>query len=76
MIPNDALINALRDLGYRYKDQTDKVMLYKKSGSTARVALRRTQLHDDVYARTLLRQAGMSPVNIEQFISTYRCSQH
>ena len=30
MVPNDSLINALRELGYSYKTQTDRMLVYKK----------------------------------------------
>ena len=76
MIPNDALINALRTLDYHYKGQTDRVVLYKKAGSTRRLEVRRKTMHDETVVRILLRQAGMSAEAIERFITTYRADQH
>lgn len=76
MIPNDALINALRTLDYHYKGQSDRVVLYKKAGSTRRVEVRRKSMHDEQAARILLRQAGMDAEAIERFISGYRTNQH
>lgn len=76
MIPNDALINALRTLDYHYKGQTDRVVLYKKRGSTKRVEIRRVTMHDEIAVRILLRQAGMEPDAIERFIAAYRTNQH
>ena len=76
MIPNAALINALRDLDFSFKRQADRVVIYKKAGSTARVNVRRVTLHDEDYCRILLGQAGMPPDEIELFITNYHCNQH
>lgn len=77
MIPNEAIINVLRQsLGFEFKDQKDRVMIYKKRGDTQRVMVRRITLHDDNAARILLKQAGMSADEIEKFINTYRCNEH
>ena len=76
MIPNDALINALRGLDYHHKGQSDRMMIYKKRGDTKHVLVRRISLHDDDAARILLRQAGMSADDVEQFVATYRCVEH
>ena len=69
MVPSDALINALRSLKFRYKTQTDRVAIYKQRGTTLRVSVRRNQIHDDFYAQTILRQAGMSGEEIDAFLS-------
>jgi hypothetical protein len=68
VIRNDALINAIRSLNFTFKRQTDRVDLYRKRGSTLRVAIRRNQLHDEAYTRTLLFQAGMSQSEVDKFI--------
>lgn len=68
MIPNDALINALRSLNFSFKKQTDRMMIYKLRGSTRRVAVRRNKSHDEIAVRSILRQAGMDDEAIEQFI--------
>ena len=69
MIPNDALINALRSLGFVFKKQHPRVMLYKKQGETLRVEVRRRDNHDEQYARIVLRQAGMTKDNIDRFVA-------
>ena len=76
MIPNDALINVLLKLDYHFKRQADRVMIYKKRGSTKRINVRRITLHDEDATRILLSQAGMPPDEIVQFIATYRCNEH
>ena len=45
MIQNDALINALRGLNFTFKQQTDRMMIYKQRGTTARVLVRRNATH-------------------------------
>ena len=77
MIPNDALINILRtELDFRYKGQTDRVLLYRKRGSTKRVEVRRISMHDEQAVKILLRQAGMQADAIERFVNAYRANQH
>ncbi len=76
MIPNDVLINALNELDYHFKRQADRVMIYRKRGSTSRLTVRRITLHDETAVKILLRDAGMPPDEIEKFISTYHCDQH
>lgn len=69
MIPHEALRAAIRSKGFRYKDQRDRVELWKQAGTTKRVELRRVDLHDARYARAVLRQAGMSAEEIDAFIA-------
>ena len=77
MIPNDALINYLRtELDYHYKGQSDRVVLYKKRGSTKRLEIRRNATHDETVVKVLLRQAGAEPAEIERFIAQYRAATH
>lgn len=70
MIPHDALINALRSLNFRFKRQADRVEIYKQSGSTRRVEIRRHDWHDEITVRTILRQAGMEPAQINAFVTS------
>jgi hypothetical protein len=70
VIPNDALTNALRSLNFTFKRQADRVMIWKQRGSTRRVSVRRNRFHDPDYARVVLKQAGISPEDIEKFISS------
>jgi hypothetical protein len=76
MVSRDALINALRSKGFTFKRQADRVELWKQSGTTRRVELRRKDQHDEVAARTLLRQAGFEVLEIDQFLATYNKRVH
>ena len=69
MISNEALVNALRKLGFRHKRQTERVNIMKLQGGTTRVSVTRNRRHDKNYARTILRQAGMVEAEIEKFLT-------
>lgn len=69
MVPNDALINILRSKKYRYKGQSDRMVIWKQAGSTRRVLVRRNASHDEDYARIILKQAGFTDDEIEMAIS-------
>jgi hypothetical protein len=70
VIPNDALINALRSLNFSFKRQADRVMIYKQNGSTRRVGVRRRDYHDESSAREVLKLAGMPADKINEFIAS------
>ena len=76
MVPNDALTNAIRSLGFTFKRQTDRMMVWKRKGSTDRIMIRRNQFHSEEYSRILLKQAGMNPLEIDRFISGVNTSCH
>jgi hypothetical protein len=76
VIPKDAIVNALRSLKFRYKDQTERIEIWKQAGSTRRVEIRRHDLHDDIAVRVILRQAGMSAGDIELFIQNNTRRKH
>ena len=69
MVQRSNIINVLRRLGYKYKDQTKRMTLYKKEGSTQRVLIPRSSLVMPEQARSILRQAGMPDEEVERFIS-------
>lgn len=72
MIPNDALINALRSLNFTFKRQADRVTLWRQRGGVKRVAVRRNVAHSEDYAKSILRSAGMSEADIESFVRETR----
>ena len=69
MVPNAALIDALRSLNYTFKRQTERVDVYKKRGDTRRSLVRKNASHTPEYARSVLRLAGMNEEEIERFLS-------
>jgi ribosome-interacting GTPase 1 len=76
MIPHDALINALRSLKFKFKRQADRVEIYKQSGSTLRVEVRRHDWHDETAVRQILRHAKMPQAEIDGFIAGARRTRH
>jgi hypothetical protein len=68
VIPNDALINAVRHCGFAHKKESQRMTLWKQRGTTRRVEIIKRDLHDEGYARSVLRQAGMPAAEIENFI--------
>ena len=73
MVPNDALINVLRrKLRFTFKDQTQRVDIYKQRGSTKRAMIKRASEHSPEYAAKILQQAGMSGEDIERFLAEVR----
>ena len=75
MVPHDALLNALRDLGYTFKRQTDRVAIYRKRGGTDRITLRRRKFHTPEATESILSQAGMAEEDIARFIAQYSTSR-
>ena len=73
MVSNTALINAIRSKGFRYKDRSDRMEIYKQSGTTKRILVRRHSNHDPEYAASILRQAGFNESEIAPFIVEYDC---
>ena len=69
-VGNDALTNALRSLKFTFKRQADRVMIWKQKGTTLRVSVRRNASHDEEYAATVLRQAGMNENDIKAFLTS------
>lgn len=76
MIEHNTLIKRLRALDYHFKNQTQRVEMYKKKGSTARIVVSKRDYHDETYARGILRSAGLDDATIERFIAEYRTNKH
>jgi len=51
-------------------------MIYKKKGGTTRLAVRRRDMLDPVYVRSLLKQAGLDEGEIESFIASAANTRH
>lgn len=68
MIRLEQFTKKLRELGYKYKDQTLRVQIYRKGGSTHRVTVARKDHLDDGYVRSTLKQCGCKEAEIETFI--------
>lgn len=74
MIPRDVFINKLRELGYKYKGQSDKVQMWRKNGGTHSIVIRRKEDPlSETYVRSVLHQCKCSDEEIEKFIGANRC---
>lgn len=71
MIQRDALINAIRELGYHFKRQAPRTELYKKAGSTNRLHITRRKSLAPEDARSILLHAGMPLEEVERFLAQY-----
>lgn len=71
VVPNTALVNAIRSKGFSYKTRSDRMEIYKQSGTTKRIFIRRHRNHDPEYASTILRQAGFAEGEIIKFLAVY-----
>lgn len=67
MITREALVRKLRELGYKFKRQTDRVEIYKRRTDYANVP--RRDLVSELNVRKILDNAGCSREDIERFIS-------
>jgi hypothetical protein len=72
VIRREHFCNKLRELKYKYKRETERVLLYKRSNDPVYVMVPRRDLLDDDYVRIQLKQSGCSKEDIETFLTTYR----
>ncbi len=71
MVRRDALINKIRAIGYAYKDTKKRISLWRKTGGTHFISLPHTELLEDSYVMSVLRQAGESEAAIRSFIGSH-----
>lgn len=76
MVSKEALLNALRSLGFKYKTRSDRMELHKQSGTTKRVQVRRHNMHTCEYAASVLRSAGMPQADIDAFLQSVTVTSH
>jgi len=69
MISKPRFVEQLRALGYRFQDQTKRVELWRRSGSTHRVIVPKCDELDPLYVRGVLRQCGMKERDIAEFLA-------
>jgi hypothetical protein len=70
MIRREHFINKLRDLGYKFKLQRKRVYIWRRTGSTHRIAVPKTDLLEESYVVSSLRQAGCSEDEINRFLAS------
>lgn len=76
MIRRERFVNKLNELGYSYKSQGDRAMLYKKAGQRGYVTVPKRDLLDEQYVRGQLSLAGCTQADVEAFICQNRSLPH
>jgi hypothetical protein len=66
----DQVRARLREAGFRFKRQAPRVEIWRKAGATTRVNLPRCDFYTITETRTILQQAGLSPLQIEEFLTS------
>ena len=70
IVRRQTFINKIRALGYAYKSQQKRTMLYRRKGSTQYISVPRPELLEDAFVKNTLRQSGVSTDEIEQFLKS------
>ena len=61
-------IKTLRELGYEYKKETTRTLLYKKRGSPDNVFIPKNKEVEEEFIRGVLRREGWSSKQIDDFL--------
>jgi len=64
----DRIISKLRELGYSFKQDAWRVQIFRNSVTLHSIQVRKRDDIDDDWVRSVLRQAGCSKEEIEEFI--------
>jgi hypothetical protein len=72
VIRREHYCNKLRERGYTFDRQGDRVMLYKRPGNPDFVTVPRRDLIGDDYVRSALLRAGFDSKDVENFIATHQ----
>ena len=69
MISRKHFVNKIRELGYEFKEQLHFQERYRKAGGTHIIHVPRKSKLDEVFVRNILRQAGLKPSEVEDYIT-------
>jgi hypothetical protein len=72
MIPRNAFINKIRELGYVFKEQQRRTFLWRKKNSHRYIAIPKADLLDEEFVTTYLAREGLSSEEIQRFIGEAR----
>lgn len=76
MVSHDALINAIKSKGFRFKRQTERIDLFKQQGTTKRVEIRKRDFFDRKSATHILRTAGFTMEEVRDFLGECDHTRH
>jgi hypothetical protein len=76
MVLRNTYINKIRDLGYTLNNETKRVHIFRKKGSTPPhyIPVNKCDKLEDEFVRSTLRQAGVTPKDIETFMAAHAVS--
>ena len=69
MISRDQVINRLRAERFSYQDRTKHGELYRQKSTSQRVNVPRRDILEPEAVRMILRQAGLSAMQVEDFMA-------
>ena len=69
MIPRQHFVNKLRKLDYTYKTKQKRTELWRKRGGTHYVSMPLSDLLEEEWVTSTLRQAGCTQDEIRSFIA-------
>jgi len=67
-VTQEQVIACIEAAGWRFKDQTQRVLLFKRKGELHRVVVRKRDLFPLAEVRNVLTQAKLSRDEIERFL--------
>jgi hypothetical protein len=70
MVPREHFVNKIRSLGYKYKTQHKRTYLYRKTNGTHFIPVPKSDLLEDEYVISALRQAGLADEDIKAFLAS------
>lgn len=69
-VPQRRLITEIESEGYAFSSETKRQKTFRQRGGTHHISIRKTVMVEGLTARSILRQAGRSPDQIETFIKS------
>ncbi len=67
-ITRDQLVTCIEAAGWKFKDQTKRVLLFKKTGQVHRVVVPKRDKFDENAVRIVLSQAKFLREEVERFL--------
>jgi hypothetical protein len=67
-VSREQVVRCLRDAGWTFKRQAPKVDIWKKRGAVSRISIPRRDLLPMTAVLTILKSAGLTPQQIEDFL--------
>jgi hypothetical protein len=70
VVRREAFLNKIKELNYTYKTTQKRTYLYRKIGGTHYISVPKSDLLEDEFVTSSLRQAGCSDPEIKSFIAS------